>query len=287
MNKLLKIRRVYVLFYVACLVLLSSCGSEMSRNDRIYYTSVSGKVVEPDRHQFKPFIVENVYLDTIGYIQFDKDVTRIGPKAFAGNPDLKKIWIPAAVTHIDQSAFSDCTSLENVYFSDDSRLEELGGWAFSNTRLSHISIPKSIRSIRGGVLAGCNNLEYIGGKYAANNNRALVFNQTLCAIAPKGLLTYTLDTPVSRILSYAFYGVRGVETVNLPNTVKILGSGAFYNTQGLKAIYFSSLRAPLNGDNAFEFYEDNTPVIYTPREHRYAGHLDWFFVAKHGHLRVY
>lgn len=87
-------------------------------------------------------------------------VTAIGSGAFAGNTDIKSVYLPSSVTQIGQEAFADCTSLTSV--SLPSSLEHIGIGAFYGcTNLSSVSVPNGTKSIGDEAFADCTSLNTV------------------------------------------------------------------------------------------------------------------------------
>ena len=120
-------------------------------------------------------------------------ITSIGDYAFAGL-DVSKIVIPASVEFIGKSAFESCkglssiefsrnvksigdfafkkSSLNNVTFEADSRLESIGASAFEGTGLTAITIPSYVKSIASRAFANTY-LEQLHFETRIRNERAV------------------------------------------------------------------------------------------------------------------
>ena len=92
-------------------------------------------------------------------ITIPASVTSIGQEAFDGCEYLTTIDIPASVTSIGAGAFHGCgygaDAALTVTFASGSSLTTIGAGAFSETKLSSISIPASVTSIGEGAFNGC------------------------------------------------------------------------------------------------------------------------------------
>lgn len=281
-----KLTRWLLAFLFCCLS--GACSEKKAKCDEITYTSVSGQIVRPDEIKFDAIVIENVYVDGVGHLRFNKEITAIKDFAFWENTDLKTIQIPASITSIGRSAFAYCTSLERIDFAENARLEVIDETAFVYTKLKSITIPPSVTEVGMGILAGCNSLQSIEGKYSANSNRALVYRERLISIAPAGLMVYKLEEPVKSVMENAFYGASHLETIILPPSVKGIGKGAFCECPKLKAIYFSSEMAPLLSHQGACFcFTNGFPVLYVPKDSPYGGHNDWYLINKEGHVELY
>lgn len=74
-----------------------------------------------------------------------ESLTWIGCCAFSACPGLVSVEFPGSLVTIDPGAFRDCTSLEMVSFrTGTGRINELGRWAFANTRIVSCEVQELI-----------------------------------------------------------------------------------------------------------------------------------------------
>ena len=71
--------------------------------------------------------------------------------SFRNCTQLETIQIPARVSYIGASAFSNCTSLKAITFEGNS-LTHIDNWAFSDCPIKSIYIPASVTKIGWGAL---------------------------------------------------------------------------------------------------------------------------------------
>ena len=73
-------------------------------------------------------------------------VTEIDASAFAGNPDIKAIYLTANIKSLPNSVFENCTGLEKVVFAEG--LTSIGNYAFRGcTSLREIVLPDTLTRI--------------------------------------------------------------------------------------------------------------------------------------------
>lgn len=85
--------------------------------------------------------------ESIETITLGDGVTEI-PVGFAdGCAKLTSVSLPDALTAVPDRAFRDCTALTEVTISKDSNLQSIGQYAFQNTALTKMYIPKDVTSI--------------------------------------------------------------------------------------------------------------------------------------------
>ena len=69
----------------------------------------------------------------------------IPARAFENMLRLEEVTLPTMVKRINRSAFKDCSALQKIDLGN--ALEEIGREAFSNTRLTNIKFPETLKSI--------------------------------------------------------------------------------------------------------------------------------------------
>ena len=218
----------------------------------IYYTSTDGTVVKPYQNNvFGAKILSNEYVDGLGIITFDGDVTSIGElafqncrrftsitipgsvtsigmRAFSSCTSLTSITIPGSVTSIGMQAFNVCTSLTSVSLSDG--LTSIGGSAFYNTSLTSITIPGSVTSIGDHAFWMCTGLASVSLSDGLTSIGKSAFSEC------KSLSSITIPGSVTSIGDSAFYMCTSLSSITIPNSLTSIGNYAFYNCTSLTGI---------------------------------------------------
>lgn len=169
---------------------------------------------------------------SIEEVSLNEGITSIGNNAFAENPSLKSVLIPATVISIGEYAFYYCSSLETISFATGSQLETIGNYAFAgqgesyaNAKLTTFSLPNSVKTI---------------GDHA--------FEYSKLATITISMTESSLET----IGKYAFQGTELTEII-IPNSLKTIDAGAFYYLDTLTTVTVSQDNSTLEtiGTNAF------------------------------------
>ena len=242
-------------------------------------------------------------------IDIPETVTTIGQLAFASCTSLKKIIIPNSVTTIGQLAFASCTSLEKVTMNDnnangfkvsigesafsgsnklkDVRLSEnvsyIDQYAFSNTAIESITIPKSVESCgeygMRGPFYNCTTLTEIVFEEGTTNipaNICTCYNSISYlkkVVMPESVTSIgsgafqwcdnlEIDKLPSNLISIgsgAFRGDLKIVSIDIPETVTTIGQLAFASCTSLKKIIIPNSVTTINSDS---FSNDNSLTIY-------------------------
>lgn len=203
--------------------------------------------------------------------------TSIPDNAFMYCKQLKTIEIPNAEI-IGSNAFYDCSSLENLVLSENlttiqayafkdcyalssidlpSSVTSLGDYAFSGCQqLKKIELPSSVETVGQSAFDGCSNIEEMTLPKIYNNNayggayfNYLFggYNENVSDFVPQSLKKVTVSA--SEIPTYAFYGCRYIEEINIENATSI-GDCAFQGCSSLQNIALSPMLTSI-GNGAF------------------------------------
>lgn len=187
---------------------------------------------------------------------------------FNGLAYLRSVKLPPSIVKIrgNKGAFDGCTSLTEVDFGENPKLEVLGSgiWqninsldnvlvycgAFSNcTSLKEITIPESVTTIEGGAFYGsgiekitfaenCRIESFDGFKVYVANSLGGIQSFLIGMFYGCGhLKTIEIPSSVMMITESAFAGWNGLETLTIPETVKyIWGDKLFSGCTSLKSV---------------------------------------------------
>ena len=248
---------------------------EIPETWKIYYTATE-KVEPYNTDAFGVNILSNKWDSATGegVIAFDGEVTEIGEDAFKYCSSLTDITIPNSVILIGDSAFFSCSILTSFTIPDF--LTSIGKYAFKYcSSLTDITIPNSVTSIGEFAFSACNNLKVFYGKYAADNGRCLIENNTIIAYAEASGTTYmipnnvtsigyaafavcssltsiTIPDTIASIGRSAFNGCSSLTSVTIPDSVTSIEYGAFYKCSNLKEVHCNPATPPTGGNIMFD-----------------------------------
>ncbi len=182
-------------------------------------------------------------------------LTFIGGGAFIGCTSLKKIILPDSVEDIGPYAFFMCTSLESIHIPDG--IEDIYSYTFGRCdALLSIALPSGLKRLGKAAFMQCasltsvdfpNSLEEIGEAVFSNCDKlsAVDLSDTSLRVlgdsaffSAKSLTSAYLPTTLEYIGEQAFYVCSKLVTLNVPKSVKDIGTLAFGFTP-----WFASLSA--------------------------------------------
>ena len=188
------------------------------------------------------------YCTGLEEVAFPQGYTTIGDGMFSQCTALKKIMVPASVTKIGSQAFNTCTSLVSIIGGEG--LQEIGFRAFEEcTSLKEFHIPETVTTFGDGPFFNCTGLERFTGKYVTEDERAVIKDGLLVAMAFSGMANVTYEVPpqVTRIGGYVFYGCSNLASVSFHERVVSLGDYAFAQCTSLKDVVLPSRVSYIGG----------------------------------------
>lgn len=266
----------------------------------IYYTSSDDNVIVPNdaTSTFGANIVSNEYINGVGILSFDGEVTSIGDQAFWYS-NLSSIRIPKGVKSIGARAFESCSELHDFVLPNG--ITSIGWGAFQGCKkLSSIIIPDSVTSIGDIAFHGCtgltsisisnsvtrlncfsscigltsvsipNSVTSLGGFASCRSLTSITIPDSVTTIescafeACTSLTEITIPKSVTSIGSCAFYKCVNLASVIIPEGVTNIGERAFRTCTNLTYIIVMSTTPPTGGDSMFA--NTNNTIIYVPDE---------------------
>lgn len=191
-----------------------------------------------------------------------KQVVGIGRQALAGCTEITEIVLPKTVIGFDDSAFSRCKKLRKINFT--SSILVIGEFAFRETAITDVTIPKSVKEIdagafmdsklqrvrfegepllEGGIFSGCKYLKDIElPKKMVMTSRAASIYYDKTAIPGtffedcSSLVNIVIPESVTAIGNAAFEGCTSLQNVKMSANLTTIERSAFANCTSLKKI---------------------------------------------------
>ena len=194
------------------------------------------------------------------------DATRIPYGAFAYATMLTSVDL-GEVSVIEARAFEYATEIKTITLPET--LTAIGDFAFAHTSVSSFVIPGSVNEIGRAILAGCTKLKtltipYVGKTISAEGEEAKLgyffgtssYNGTE-AVTQNGT-TYYIPTALVKVVvtkavkigDFAFYGMKNLTGIVLPDTVETIGTSAFVSCSKLERMTLNNVT--VIGSSAFQ-----------------------------------
>ena len=182
------------------------------------------------------------YCAQLTSLKFGSNLMSIGKNAFTDCTGIVSVELPNGLMTVGEYAFAACTSLSSIDFGET--VQNIGEYAFAaNSALTEISIPDSVTVIGIGAFENCSALNKVelgdglvsvdrtsfDGTAIKENSETNEFYVDRWFIALKDTSSTYVDlkTDTYGIADYAFYANTNLNSVILPDSVKIIGNCAF------------------------------------------------------------
>ncbi|MCM1173861.1 MAG: leucine-rich repeat domain-containing protein [Blautia sp.] len=170
-------------------------------------------------------------------------VEKIEAEAFAGNESIRTVVIGDGVKSIGSGAFRGCSQLQAVTVADS--VETIEQAAFADCpSLSSVQIGRGLKELGNGAFAGDISLADVGfssrnpgficddGAIYSKDGESVLY--ALLAGRQNGY--YAMPSTVSTIRTYAFWGNRNLQSVDISGNVSEISAYAFSNCCNLKLV---------------------------------------------------
>ena len=183
---------------------------------------------------------------------------------FNDRSKINKVVIEYGVTSIGSRVFHLCLRLTSITIPNS--VTSIRDYAFKNCNITSITIPNSVTSIGEKVFMDNLRLTSIivekdNPKYDSRDNcNAIIETKSNTLIA--GCNNTVIPSSVTSIGDYAFFG-SDLTSITIPNSVKSIGDYAFGGCSDLTSITFKRTSPPEFGKNVFYIVNTSIP-IYVP-----------------------
>lgn len=231
--------------------------------DEDWQCSLGGVLGDSTKSTLKKLVVRNAgNIKEVPY-QYCKDYVmleevsiaqgteKISSYSFQNCTSLKKIDLPQGLLTIEEFAFVNCKNLEEVVVPES--VESFDMYAFDIKTLvktTALTLPESWREVQNVIVLDCEGaavtsdgyslVETEGIRYLVKDGKAQVLSIVSDVVSehvilPDKITAEGTDYTVDSIHSYAFYW-DDILTVVIPDSVKTIGEGAFYECDKLIAV---------------------------------------------------
>jgi len=177
----------------------------------------------------------------------DNSVTSIGSYAFQDCTSLASITIPNSVTSIGEYAFKNCTSLTSITIPNS--VTSIGNAVFwACTSLATATIGNSLTSIASYAFFDCDNLASV--TFTPTSSVTSIGDY---AFGLSGITSFTIPNSVLTINSSAFYDCTSLTSITIPSNVTTIGSKAFKSCITLATVSCYVAQSAFTGSDAFYY----------------------------------
>ena len=212
-------------------------------------------------------------------------VNTIDEEAFRDCEKLDRVIFRGSIEYIEQSAFNSCTSLQNINLPEG--LKRIGTFAFSNSGLTKVTFPSSLRGFGYQAFSNCKDLAEVNNipegvtslsgtfafctslKHIHLPNTVSLLEETFRGCS--SLEEIVIPNSVTEISIDTFRGCSSLTDIVVPNSVSMIRSAAFSECPNLATIVlgencqFEGIRCFYNSTNLYSITSLNmTPYSYDP-----------------------
>ncbi|MDR0632851.1 MAG: leucine-rich repeat domain-containing protein [Holosporales bacterium] len=149
---------------------------------------------------------------------------------------VRTVIVPTGVTAIGQEAFRS-TDIREVVFGEESRLAEIGEFAFKNCNaLSNITLPPSVKSIDKEAFLGCTALQGMTIPSKVNHIGQRVFKD--CTALET--VTFEAGSKLQKIEEEGFAGCTALRSIIIPSNVECIEWKVFDGCTALETVTFEA-----------------------------------------------
>lgn len=180
------------------------------------------------------------------------DAKYIGKYAFYKSANLMSVRLGSPCLTVGDAAFASCTQLIDVYVSTTS-IRTIGDFAFQGcSKLKKIDLPDTVEMVGTRAFYGTSLSAAVDGVVYADN--------WAVGVSGLGASNITLRDGTIGIAKYAFMSNSQIGTVKFPESLKVIGKGAFLMCS---VIYIEQMPPALERIEDYAFYGCNSGMFGT------------------------
>ena len=205
-------------------------------------------------------------LSNLTTLSIGDNVKVIPDYAFSNSKLTGELVIPNSVKYIGRSAFEWCNKLNGALIIPNS-VKTIEDNAFKWTNFDSLVIGKNVSLIDTGAFTGCPHLKHVSYNADSCSCAEGISNRPFSNC--DSIVSLTISDNVKIIPAYVFNGLNHITgELTIPDSVKIIGTGAFANCTGISKLILSrsvdslgaSAFANCTGINSIFSYNETPPA---------------------------
>lgn len=193
-------------------------------------------------------------------------VQTIGDFVFYGCVSLKKvIGLHDNIICIGSWCFSGCKNLFSIYWPENTGVIPTG--AFANSSIRHLHLRKELRTIREKAFENCivENLHiedferYCTKVFLKGSTSSPFSNETKLYLDDTAISDTLILSTKEHIANYAFYGMKGISQIFLPNA-ELVGKSSFEKSDIESVVFGSNMKELYT--NAFAYCDKLQKLVF-------------------------
>lgn len=214
------------------LLALSSCDKKETKQDNKVVTDKEAtETPAKDIFFYTAKHRADKYVPTEEKMGFNTQIASINESEFAGNKNLKEVWIAPQIKHIVNKAFAGCTSLEKVHFQGE--IPVINDGAFEGcTALKNLRV--DAYTIGVDAFKDCTSLE------TARFGEHIWWIRVGAFENCRKLKSVLMGIAMQKIEDGAFAGCTNIEEFSIPNDFKYRMFGLIPSAPKWKKVYMLS-----------------------------------------------
>lgn len=207
-------------------------------------------------------------IKTLTTVTFPTAYTSIGSNAFSDTGITGTIDFPSTLKTLGDACFSNTPNLQNVTFPDDSPVTAIPDYAFANSGLQNLSLPKNLISIGNAAYRYCNKMGEFEVVFPTTlksiGSNAFAYwriNTSLPVFTGRNKVVFPEGSALTTIGSDAFRNGKWTGDINLPAGITRIEDRTFLRNEQWEGHITLPAGLTYIGANAFELVGSTQDLV--------------------------
>lgn len=178
------------------------------------------------------------------HVTLPEQLETIDEEAFSDWNSIEELDIPDNVRRIREKALHQMTALRKVHLPDS--LKQLSTFAITYCEsLTELDIPEKADTIEAGAVYRCPNVSRFTGAKASEDGRLLVEDEIILCFAPGGLDSFTIPESIIALGSNSMRGAAELKELHIGSNLMMIGENALAEMASLEKMTLKRMTPPL------------------------------------------